>query len=124
VYKDELAEWAGRQDVRLVTTVDPGGETPQWKGKVGLVPAVLGEMAPSAASSVALVCGPPVMIKFTPPVLAKLGFAPADVYTTLENRMKCGVGQCGRCNVGGKYVCRDGPVFTLEQLHQMHTADM
>ena len=124
VYKDELAEWAGRQDVRLVTTVDPGGETPEWRGKVGLVPNVLGEMAPASASAVALVCGPPIMIKFTLPVLAKLGFAPADVYTTLENRMKCGVGQCGRCNVGSKYVCRDGPVFTLEQLHQMQTVDM
>jgi sulfhydrogenase subunit gamma (sulfur reductase) len=124
VYKDELAEWAGHKDVRLVTTVDPGGETPEWKGKVGLVPAVLEEMAPSSASAVALVCGPPIMIRFTLPVVARLGFAPADVFTTLENRMKCGVGQCGRCNVGGKYVCRDGPVFTLEQLHAMHTADM
>jgi sulfhydrogenase subunit gamma (sulfur reductase) len=124
VYKDELAEWAGRKDVRLVTTVDPGGETPEWMGKVGLVPTVLEEMAPSSASAVALVCGPPIMIRFTLPVVARLGFAPADVFTTLENRMKCGVGQCGRCNVGGKYVCRDGPVFTLEQLHAMHTADM
>ncbi len=124
VYKDELAEWAGRQDMRLVTTVDPGGESPEWQGKVGLVPAVLEELNPSSASAVALVCGPPVMIRFTLPVLARLGFAPADTYTTLENRMKCGVGHCGRCNVGSKYVCRDGPVFTLEQLHQMQTVDM
>jgi sulfhydrogenase subunit gamma (sulfur reductase) len=125
VYKNELAEWAGRKDLRLVTTVDPGGETADWKGKVGLVPPILEEMAPSSAGAVALVCGPPVMIKFTLPVLEKkLGFAPADIFTTLENRMKCGVGQCGRCNVGSKYVCRDGPVFTLQQLREMHTADM
>jgi sulfhydrogenase subunit gamma (sulfur reductase) len=124
VYKDELAEWAKRGDLRLVTTVDPGGEASGWQGKVGLVPAVLEELAPRGAGAVAIVGGPPVMIRFTLPVLAKLGFAPADTYTTLENRMKCGVGHCGRCNVGSKYVCRDGPVFTLEQLRQMQTADM
>jgi len=124
VYKDELAEWGNRQDVRLVTTVDPGGETPEWKGSIGFVPTVLEETAPSSANTIALVCGPPIMIKFTLPVLTKLGFAPKDVYTTLENRMKCGVGQCGRCNVGSVYVCRDGPVFTLEQLKGMLTADM
>ena len=124
VYKDELAAWAGRKDMRLVTTVDPGGEAPGWQGKVGLVPAVLEEMAPRGAGAVALVGGPPVMIRFTLPVLASLGFAPADTYTTLENRMKCGVGHCGRCNVGSKYVCRDGPVFTLVELHQMQTVDM
>jgi NAD(P)H-flavin reductase len=124
VYKDELAEWGNRQDVRLVTTVDPGGETPDWKGQIGFVPTVLEETAPSSANTIALVCGPPIMIKFTLPVLTKLGFAPKDVYTTLENRMKCGVGQCGRCNVGSVYVCRDGPVFTLEQLKGMLTADM
>ena len=124
VYKDELAEWGSRQDVRLVTTVDPGGETPDWKGQIGFVPTVLEQTAPSSANTIALVCGPPIMIKFTLPVLTKLGFAPKDVYTTLENRMKCGVGQCGRCNVGSVYVCRDGPVFTLDQLKHMLTADM
>ena len=105
-----------RPDVKLVTTVDPGGETPEWKGKIGFVPNVLKATAPAAANSVAVVCGPPIMIKFTLPVLAELGFAPADIYTTLENRMKCGVGKCGRCNVGPMYVCKDGPVFTAEQL--------
>jgi NAD(P)H-flavin reductase len=110
--------------VRLVTTVDPGGETPDWTGKIGFVPTVLEELAPSSANTVALVCGPPIMIKFTLPVLIQLGFAPPAVYTTLENRMKCGLGHCGRCNVGSTYVCRDGPVFTLEQLKHMQTADM
>jgi NAD(P)H-flavin reductase len=123
LYKDELAEWAARRDMRLATTVDPGGETPDWTGRVGLVPTVLEDLAPPARS-VALVCGPPIMIKFTLPVLTKLGFAPADIYTTLENRMKCGLGHCGRCNVGSKFVCRDGPVFSLEQLRAMETADL
>ncbi len=124
VYKHELAAWAERDDVDLVTTVDPGGETPEWKGKIGFVPAVLEETAPASAKAVAVVCGPPIMIKFTLPVLTKLGFAPADVYTTLENRMKCGVGKCGRCNVGSLYVCKDGPVFTLEQLKDLPHGDM
>ncbi len=114
VYKRELKEWAARDDVALVTTVDPGGETPDWDGRVGFVPAVLEEVAPSPA--VAVVCGPPVMIKFTFPVLEKLGFDDDEVFTTLEMRMKCGVGKCGRCNIGPVYVCKDGPVFTAAQL--------
>ena len=123
VYKDELADWAARPQVQVVTTVDPGGESAEWKGRVGLVPTVLEELAPPGAGAAAAVCGPPVMIKFTMPVLTKLGFAPDAVCTTLENRMKCGIGHCGRCNVGGTYVCRDGPVFTLAQLKSMLTAD-
>jgi NAD(P)H-flavin reductase len=119
VYKRELAEWAGRSDVRLVTTVDPGGETPDWNGQVGFVPAVLEKAAPASRQTVAVVCGPPIMIKFTFPVLARLGFAPDSIFTTLENRMKCGVGKCGRCNTGKYFVCKDGPVFTFAQLQDM-----
>ncbi len=119
VYKHELKEWDGRRDVNLVTTVDPGGETADWTGKVGFVPTVLEEVNPSPENAVALVCGPPVMIKFTFPVLEKCGFEPKNVYSTLENRMKCGVGKCGRCNVGSVYVCKEGPVFTQEQLRNL-----
>ena len=119
VYKDELKEWEERGDVTLVKTVDPGGNSPSWDGRVGFVPTVLGEAAPAAANSVALVCGPPIMIKFTLPVLEKLGFTDAAIYTTLENRMKCGLGKCGRCNVGNVYVCKDGPVFTAAQVKAM-----
>ena len=119
VYKEELKEWENRPDVNLITTVDPGGETPDWTGKVGFVPSVLEAAAPASAESVAIVCGPPVMIKFTFPVLEKLGFADENIYTTLENRMKCGVGKCGRCNVGKLYVCKDGPVFTKAQLNDI-----
>ncbi|MBN1422709.1 MAG: FAD/NAD(P)-binding protein [Planctomycetes bacterium] len=116
IYKRELAEWQGRSDVRLVKAVDPGGEIPDWDGQVGFVPTVLERAAPAAADAVAIVCGPPIMIKFTLPVLEKLGFPPERVWTTLENRMKCGLGKCGRCNVGSVYVCKDGPVFTAAQL--------
>lgn len=124
VYKNELDDWAGRKDVELVTTVDPGGETPDWKGRVGLVPTALNQWAPSPADCVAVVCGPPVMIKFTMPVLTGLGFKPQDIYMTLENRMKCGVGKCGRCNVGSTYVCKDGPVFTLLEFGRLPKGDL
>ncbi|MGR3317478.1 MAG: FAD/NAD(P)-binding protein [Candidatus Anammoxibacter sp.] len=119
VYKKELDEWSNRDDIDTILTVDPGGENESWHGKVGFVPTVLEEAAPDSNNTVALVCGPPIMIKFTLPVLEKLGFSPANIFTTLENRMKCGFGKCGRCNVGGVYVCKDGPVFTAEQLNSM-----
>jgi len=119
VYKRELEEWAARDDVTLVTTVDPGGETPEWAGKVGFVTPVVEATAPSAENAVAVLCGPPIVVKLTLPVLAQLGFAPEAVFTTLENRMKCGVGKCGRCNIGKVYVCKDGPVFTAAQLAEL-----
>lgn len=119
VYKNELKEWGERPDIKLITTVDPGGQTPDWKGEIGFVPSVLEKIAPSSANTIAILCGPPVMIKFTMPVLKKLGFEDKNIYTTLENRMKCGFGKCGRCNVGKIYVCKDGPVFTYEQLLSM-----
>ncbi len=119
VYKHELKEWDARDDVNLVTTVDPGGETSDWNGKVGFVPTVVEQAAPNSEDTIAIVCGPPIMIKFTLPVLEKLGFKQEKVYTTLENRMKCGLGKCGRCNIGCTYVCKDGPVFTAEEIGKM-----
>lgn len=119
VYRNELDRWAEYDRVRVVRCVDPGGETPDWQGEVGFVPAVLEKAEVSAEDAMALVIGPPVMIKFTLPVLAKMGLADRDIYTSLENRMKCGVGKCGRCNCGPVYVCKEGPVFTLEQMKQL-----
>jgi sulfhydrogenase subunit gamma (sulfur reductase) len=119
VYKDELKEWAGRKDLRFIKTVDPGGAPQGWDGEVGFVPAVVEKTAPGPKDCYAVICGPPVGIKFTLPVLAKLGFPSDHIYTTLENRMKCGVGKCGRCNVGSCYVCKDGPVFTAEEIAKM-----
>jgi NAD(P)H-flavin reductase len=119
VYKHELEDWKRRKDIKLITTVDPGGEFPDWKGEIGFVPTIVEKIAPPSANTIAIVCGPPVMIKYTFPVLAKLGFADENIYTTLENRMKCGFGKCGRCNVGKYYVCKDGPVFTAAQLKEL-----
>jgi NAD(P)H-flavin reductase len=93
VFRQELDRWAEYDRVRVVRCVDPGGETPDWTGEVGFVPAVTERAQIPAENAVALVIGPPVMIKFTLPVLAKMGLADRDIYTSLENRMKCGVGQ-------------------------------
>ncbi|ACV62163.1 oxidoreductase FAD/NAD(P)-binding domain protein [Desulfofarcimen acetoxidans DSM 771] len=117
LYKDEIAEWQKRDDIEFITTIDR--EVPGWTGRVGFIPAVTEQVAPSSENSYAIVCGPPVMIKFTLPVLEKLGFPPERIVNSLENRMKCGIGMCGRCNVGNKFVCKDGPVFTLAQLQKL-----
>jgi NAD(P)H-flavin reductase len=119
VYLDELDQWAGPEKVRVIRCVDPGGETPDWTGEIGFVPAVFERTGVSAENAAALVIGPPVMIKFTLPILDRMGMAPRDVFTSLENRMKCGVGKCGRCNCGPVYVCKEGPVFSLEQLQSL-----
>ncbi|AMD93607.1 FAD/NAD(P)-binding protein [Desulfomicrobium orale] len=116
-YRAELPEWTGRKDVNVVLTVDNPAEG--WEHKVGLIPNVLLEMKPSPKNTVAVTCGPPIMIKFTLQALKKLGFEDENIITTLEKRMKCGVGICGRCNIGTKYVCIDGPVFTYAQLKEL-----
>jgi sulfhydrogenase subunit gamma (sulfur reductase) len=116
-YKEDLKEWEERSDVELILTVD--NEFPGWTKRVGLVPNVLKELAPSPEGTVAITCGPPIMIKYTLEALAFLKFRDEDIITTLEKRMKCGIGLCGRCNIGSKYVCKDGPVFSLAQLKEL-----
>lgn len=118
-YKEELKEWEERSDINFVKTVDPGGETKDWNGKVGFVPTVLKDIKPKPENAVAVTCGPPIMIKFVLEALTELGFNSSQVVTTLENRMKCGLGKCGRCNVGKTYVCIDGPVFTARELEAL-----
>jgi NAD(P)H-flavin reductase len=119
VFVDELDQWAQKERTRVIQCVDPGGETPEWKHEVGLIPHVIERANIPAENAVALVVGPPIMIKFTLPVLDKMGMAKKDIYTSLENRMKCGVGKCGRCNCGPVYVCKEGPIFSFEQLSQL-----
>ncbi len=116
-YKDELAAWGKRDDIETVITVDKGDEA--WTGREGFVPNVCKDVAPSPDNTVAVICGPPIMIKFTLPVFFELGFSKENILTSLEMRMKCGIGKCGRCNVGYKYVCTDGPVFSLAELEAL-----
>lgn len=116
LYKDELIEWEKRNDINMHLTID--SEDPDWNYHVGFVPTVTEKVAPQASDSTyAIVCGPPMMIKFTLPVLDKLGYKHDHIIMSLENRMKCGIGMCGRCNIGRELVCKDGPVFSLEQVN-------
>ncbi|HMA86455.1 MAG TPA: FAD/NAD(P)-binding protein [Desulfosalsimonadaceae bacterium] len=119
LYKDELEAWAERDDLNMHITVD-GTDDPNWKHNTGFVPAVAEQEAPKADDDTyAIVCGPPIMIKFTQPVLDNLGYKHDHIFMSLENRMKCGIGMCGHCNIGKEFVCKDGPVFTLDTLNQM-----
>ncbi len=114
LYRRDLEVWGQRTNLRLHLTVDQGGEG--WQGNVGLVPNIVRSVAPSPENAIAVVCGPPMMMKFTLPVLRDLGFSDDNILLSLEKRMKCGIGKCGRCNVGSKYVCSDGPVFSQAEL--------
>jgi NAD(P)H-flavin reductase len=119
-FKDEFKEYNACGDVCCHLSVDV--EEEGWPHFVGFVPQLLMEVAPSPENAIAVTCGPPVMIKFVLQNLEKLGFTPDQVYTTLENRMKCGIGKCGRCNAGNLYVCKDGPVFSYAQLKEVPEA--
>jgi len=116
VFADELAEWSRRPDVELFTTID--NPQPGWKGNVGLVTTLIANIQDKFESK-AFVCGPPIMIHFTITELLAAGWSPPDIITTLERHMKCGVGKCGHCYLGEKYVCTDGPVFTYAQIKEM-----
>ncbi len=144
-YRSELDGWAKRDDIDLYLAVDwkfgpdgpvdapaeegwvpvnlkDPGQTEMQKGVykyTAFVPQLVQAVKPASQDSYAIVCGPPVMIKFTIPVLLELGFPPERIVNSLEMRMKCGIGKCGRCNIGSKYVCKDGPVFTYKELENL-----
>jgi sulfhydrogenase subunit gamma (sulfur reductase) len=117
LYKDEFKNFSSRSDLNLIVSVDKVDNG--WDGYVGVVPQVIEQVNPSSTDAYAIVCGPPMMIKYTLPVVHKLGFPSEKVILSLERKMKCGIGICGRCNIGSKYVCKDGPVFTLQQLEEI-----
>jgi len=117
-FKEDLFEnWPQQPDTSVHITVDNGDA--DWKGNVGFVPAFVESLGFVPENAMVVLCGPPIMIKFTLAGLSKLGFADHQVITTLEMRMKCGIGKCGRCNIGSKYVCLDGPVFSLAELQEL-----
>jgi NAD(P)H-flavin reductase len=117
IYKEDIASWYGRDDLKIYQAIDCPEDG--WCYYTGFVPVVTKQIAPSPVNAVAVLCGPPAMVKYTLPVLTELGFAPDQIFTSLEKRMKCGVGKCGRCNIGPKYVCKHGPVFSLAELQEL-----
>jgi NAD(P)H-flavin reductase len=114
VFRDEFEEWGSAPDSEFHVTVDEGDE--HWDGNVGLITQLLEQVAPSTKDAVAVTCGPPIMIHFAFLALQKMGFPPDRLLTTLEARMHCGIGKCGRCNMGEKFVCTDGPVFWQSEI--------
>ena len=105
-----------KNDIDVHLTIDRAQEG--WDGHVAFVPTYVKELGFDPNKTV-LVCGPPIMIKFVLQALTELGFEKTQIYTTMELRMKCGVGKCGRCNIGDKYVCKDGPVFRFDELAEL-----
>jgi sulfhydrogenase subunit gamma (sulfur reductase) len=118
VFTDEYEAWRSAKDTELHITVDKGNE--EWLaggGQEGLITELLERIAPSSENSVTITCGPPVMIHYVTLMLNNLGYRPDQMWTTLEARMHCGIGKCGRCNLGEKLVCMDGPVFRQDELN-------
>ncbi|MGB7294132.1 MAG: FAD/NAD(P)-binding protein [Candidatus Aminicenantales bacterium] len=112
VFKDELRELKSQMPVHLSIDV----AEPDWKEFIGFVPTNVMDKKPSPAGTIAITCGPPIMIKFVIKNLKDLKFEDEQIYTTVENKMKCGIGKCGRCNIGFHYVCKDGPVYSWAEL--------
>lgn len=112
--RDLFERWRGLPNTEVFTTIDQAEE--RWTGHVGFVPSYLEEINPAPENKIAITCGPPVMIKFVLQALEKMGYREEQVITTLELKMKCGIGKCGRCNIGHKFVCTEGPVFSLAEL--------
>lgn len=134
VYRNELEELLGSDDIDVRLSVDTEEEgwfrlnwdkpeesvfPPETRKFTGFVPMVVLAVKPKAENTIAVTCGPPIMIKFTVQNLERLGFADDQIYTTLENKMKCGIGKCGRCNIGSVYVCKDGPVFRYDEIKKL-----
>ena len=115
VFKEELEELKTKMKVHLSIDV----EEPEWEEFVGFVPQNVTDKKPSPKNAITVTCGPPIMIKFVIKALEDLGFEDEQIYTTVENKMKCGIGKCGRCNIGLHYVCKDGPVYSWAELKNL-----
>ena len=102
------------KNTNIDITVDAG--EPGWKGNVGLITTILKDNDVDAKNAVAIVCGPPIMMKFVTKRLLDMGFADKDIFLSMEKNMSCGIGKCGHCMIGKYYVCKDGPVFAYEQI--------
>jgi NAD(P)H-flavin reductase len=117
VYKQELKEWEKRSDVEFHVTVDVA--QPGWTGNVGVVPILFKKIAFHPESTLAYVCGPPIMIRIVIQDLLGFGFRQEAIISTLERMMQCGIGKCNHCAIGHRYVCRDGPVFNYGQIREL-----
>lgn len=115
IFRDEINELKSQIDVNL--SIDVGEEL--WDDYVGFVPNNVLDKKPTPENAISITCGPPIMIKFVIQNLKEIGFRDDQIYTTVENKMKCGIGKCGRCNIGVQYVCQDGPVYSWAELKEL-----
>lgn len=114
---DEMQNvWMKQPNCSINLTIDRAEDG--WSGHVGFVPPFVTECNPDPSMTV-IMCGPPILIHLSLDALKKLGFKDSQVFTTMEMRMKCGIGKCGRCNIGNKFVCKDGPVFSFDELGEL-----
>lgn len=120
LFRDELAQWEKRDDVEFLMTVDRGDD--EWQGNVGVITTLFPKINVNPRNTVAVVCGPPIVYRFVLMELAGKGISDAQVYLSLERRMKCGVGKCGHCQINDLYCCQDGPVFTYAQVKGVEEA--
>ena len=116
IYTYEFESWRNIPNTRLYLTVDYVPPGVQWEHDVGVVTELLKYVKPRMRYTTVFVCGPEIMMKFTAQLLLRMGFYPSEIFLSLERRMKCGIGKCGHCQIGYKYVCKDGPVFNLEEI--------
>jgi sulfite reductase subunit B len=114
LYRGEIADWAKRKDLDLKLTVDKGDSG--WKGNVGVVTTILDGVEMDYENGIAIVCGPPMMMKFSTKKLIEMGFKEENIYLSMEKNMSCGIGKCGHCRIGTYYACKDGPVFTYNKI--------
>jgi NAD(P)H-flavin reductase len=114
LYRPEIETWRQRPDLQVRITVDRAGE--EWTGDVGVVTMLLPKLNVRPATTIAMVCGPEMMIRFTTAALEHLGVAPERIFVSLERNMKCAVGSCGHCQFGPHFMCKDGPIFRFDQV--------
>ena len=116
LYRKEIEGWKERSDLNINLTVDKGDDT--WQGNVGLVTTILGDVDMDHKSGIAIVCGPPIMMKFGTIKLLEMGFKEENIYLSMEKNMSCGIGKCGHCRIGTYYACKDGPVFSYDKIKE------
>ncbi len=114
IFAKELKKWRGRFDLETHITVDRA--TGKWRGNVGVVTNLIGKAPYDPGNTVAMVCGPEIMMKFAAMALFKRGVAENKIYVSMERNMKCGIGLCGHCQLGAEFICKDGPVYTYDYI--------
>jgi len=114
LYRHELEQWRQRLDVDIGVTVDHAD--PEWRGNVGVVPALIPRALFDPHGAVALVCGPEIMMRFSANALRDAGVAADRIYLSMERNMKCAIGLCGHCQFGPDFICKDGPVMRYDRV--------